>query len=110
MINTEIIAKVYELKEKLINSKEYKLVKDKEKLMEEKANELLTRYNYLFNEYNEAKRFENYGGKVKEYQKLLADTKLELDRNEYVIEYRKAYKDMEQVLSNIQDILFKDII
>ena len=110
MINTEILAKVYELKEKLINSDEYKKVKNTEKEMEEKCSSILIKYNYLFDEYNNAIRFINYGSDVESVQKQLAACKLELDNNEYVKEYKKAYKDMNVLLKRLENIIFDGII
>lgn len=110
MYNTEITSKVYKLKELLMNSKEYKAVKEKEKLMEENCSNLLIRYNYLFNEYNEALRFKDYGGDVENKQKALNQFKIELDNNEYVKEYKRAYKDMNKLLNVIQSIIFDGFI
>lgn len=110
MYNTEITSKVYELKQLLINSKEYKEVKEKEKLMEDNTMELLTKYNYLFNEYNEALRFKDYGSDVNKAQKELNEAKLELDNNKYVKEYKQAYKRMNKLLKEIQNTIFNGII
>ena len=82
MLDTRILELTYELKEKLINSDEYKLVKEKEKIMEEKCSNLLIRYNYLMDEYNNAIRFEKYGSDVDRARKSLANAKLELDIDE----------------------------
>ena len=110
MFNTEITAKVYKLKELLINSKEYKDVKEKEKLMEDNCTTLLIKYNHLFNEYNQALRFKDYGSDVGKIQKELNICKLELDNNEYVKEYKKAYKIMNRLLKEIQNIIFENLI
>ena len=110
MFNTDITIKVYELKEKLLTSDKYVIVKEKEKQMEENCSDLLIRYNYLFNEYNEALRFEKYGSDVNAIQKKLAECKLELDSNKYVKEYKKAYKEMNDLLRDIQGIIFNGII
>ena len=110
MYNTEITSKVFKLKELLLNSNEYKLVKEKEKLMEDNCSELLIKYNYLFNEYNEALRFKDYGSDVATKQKELNECKIELDNNEYVKEYKKAYKNMNKLLKQIQDIVFDGLI
>jgi len=110
MFTTEITNKVYELKEMLLNSNEYKLVKEKEKEMEEKCSNLLIKYNYLFNEYNEALRFKDYGSDVKGIQKELNKCKLELDSNEYVKAYKEAYKAMNKLLKDLQDIIFSKLI
>lgn len=110
MYNTEITSKVYKLKELLMDSKQYKEVKEKEKLMEENCSNLLIRYNYLFNEYNEALRFKDYGSDVESKQKELNQCKIELDNNEYVKEYKKAYNNMNKLLSEIQDVIFDGLI
>ena len=110
MFNTDIISKVYELKELIMNSKEYKMVKETERLMEEKCSLLLIKYNNIFNEYNQALRFKDYGSDVSKVQKELNNVKLELDQNEYVKEYKKAYKNMNKLLNEIQNNMFKGII
>ena len=110
MYSTEITAKIYKLKELILNCQEYKEVKEKEKLMEDKCGNLLIKYNYLFNEYNEALRFKDYGSDVESKQKSLYECKKELDDNIYVKEYRKAYKKMNVILKNIENILFEGII
>ena len=87
MLDTEILSLTYELKEMIINSKEYKDVKEKEKIMEEKCVSLLIKYNNLVDEYNNAIRFEKYGSDVNKVQKALHECKIELDTNEYVKDY-----------------------
>ena len=110
MYNTKILSKVYELKERLLNSTEYKLVKEKEMLMEEKCANLLIKYNHLFNEYNNALRFKDYGSDVNAAQRQLHECKIELDENVYVREYKEAYKRMDSLLKSIQKNLFNGII
>ena len=94
MINTLILAKVYELREALLKSDEYVKVKESENIMEEKCSSLLIKYNNLFDEYNQAIRFVKYGSNIEMIQKELARVKLELDNNEYVKDYKNAYKEM----------------
>ena len=108
MFNSEILAKVYELKEELLKSREYSLVKEKEKIMEEKCSLLLLKYNNAFNEYNEALRFKEYGSDIEGKQKILNEIKL--DTNVYVKEYKNAYKDMTKLLKDIEGNIFKGII
>ena len=110
MDTTEILAKVYELKESILDSKEYKDVKEKERLMEENCSALLIEYNHLFEEYNNALRFEKYGSNLSDIQKKLHECKLRLDTNPYVISYRDAYKHMQEILNEIQNTMYKDII
>ena len=110
MINTEIIIKTYELKDKILNSKEYKEVKEKEKEMEDNCSLLLIKYNRLFNEYNEAIRFKDYGSDVNKAQKELANCKKELDENNYVKEYRNSFKKMNKILKDIEKELFNELI
>ena len=110
MYNTQIISKVYDLKQMILNSNEYKQVKEKEKVMEENCASILVRYSNIFNEYNEALRFKDYGANVNEVQKRLHLCKLELDENIYVKEYKEAYKKMNELLGEIEGILFASII
>lgn len=109
MLDTKILESTYELKEMLLKSEEYKNVKEKEKIMEDKCSDLLIKYNYLVNEYNNAIRFEKYGSDVEGARKALADFKLELDSNKYVKEYNEAYKKMNNLLKDLQDIIFEGI-
>lgn len=109
MLDTKIIELTYDLKELLINSEEYKDVKEKEKLMEENCSDLLIKYNYLVNEYNSAIRFEKYGSDVNKARKELADFKLILDTNEYVKSYNEAYKRMNKLLAKLEAIIFEGI-
>lgn len=110
MLNTLVLAKVYELKDLLLESNEYKNVKKKEQLMEENCQNILIRYNYLFEEYNQALRFEKYGSDVNKIQKELNECKKELDRDEYIKDYRKAYKEIDKLLKSIQNTIFDKLI
>jgi len=110
MIDTKILELTYELKDMLINSEEYKDVKEKEKVMEENCTSLLIKYNSLMDEYNNAIRFEKYGSDVDKARKKLAECKMELDTNEYVKSYKNAYKKMNKLLSSLEDIIFDGII
>ena len=110
MFNTEITSKIYQLKELLVNCKEYKDVKEKERLMEDNCSELLIKYSNLINEYNQALRFKDYGSDIKTKQIELNKIKIQLDNNEYVRSYKKAYKTMVKLLEKIEDIIFEKII
>ena len=110
MFDTKITGKVYDLKEMLLNSREYMLVKEKEKEMEEKSSTLLLEYNYLFNEYNQANRFKDYGANVVGIQQKLNKCKEKLDNDYYVKEYKKAYKQMQKLLNELQDVIFEGIM
>lgn len=109
-MNTEVISKVYELKEYILESQEYKKVKKAEKIMEEKCADLLVKYNYLINEYNNALRFKDYGSDVEGAQRALYECKKELDDNIYVKGYKDAYKCINKYLKQIQENIFKGII
>lgn len=111
-LNSEILAKVFELKEKMINSDIYKELKNKERKMidDRECFALLNAYQLSQDKYNEAKRFEKYGGRVKEAQKELSEVKKKVYENVYVKEYNCAYKQMLKELNEIERIIFKDII
>lgn len=111
-MNSEILAKAFELKEKMINSDIYKELKNKEKNMldDKECFALLNAYQLAQDKYNEAKRFEKYGGKVEETQKELSEVKKKVYENKYVKEYNFAYKKMLKELNEIEKIIFKDII
>ena len=110
MFNSEILSKVYELREKLKDSNEYRLVKEKEKIMEEECSMLLIKYNNAFNEYNEALRFKDYGSDIESKQRILNEIKIELDNNKYIKDYKAAYKDITKLLKGIEAEIFKGII
>lgn len=110
MFNTKITAKVYELKEMLLHSREYEEVKNKERLMEENCANLLIKYNDLFNKYNDALRFKDYGSDVASAQKSLFNCKKELDNNPYVQDYKNSYRKMNQLLQELQSLIFENII
>lgn len=112
MNDTEILALVYELKEKIVNSDLYKNLKNNEKAMieDEECFKLLYLYQNIQNEYNEAKRFEKYGSDVENVQKRLFEIKYKVDENELVKKYNESYKLMKKELKNIEKIMFKDII
>lgn len=110
MLDTKILELTYELKDKILESEEYKLVKEKERLMEENCVQLLIKYNSLMDEYNNSIRFEKYGSDIEFSRKKLAECKLELDTNEYVKEYKQAYKNMNKMLSDIEKSVFKGLM
>lgn len=112
MNNSEIIAKTFELREKLLNSEVYKILKEKEKEMvdNEECFKLLSDFQCAKDKYNDAKRFEKYGGNIEESQRELSKIKRQLSENKYVKTYNEAYRKMIEQLRNIEKIIFKDII
>lgn len=92
----------YKLHDELLNSNEYKELKEKEKLMlmDKKVNDMINKYHDLLSK--------SYNDKSKELLKKLHLIKLRLDENELVINYKKAYKAYQLLISNITDITFKD--
>ena len=112
MSNSEILAKTFELKEKICSSELYKDMKEKEKKMleNEECFKLLCKYQATQSKYNEAKRFEKYGGNVSEASKEFSEIKYMVDENKFVKEYNEAYKKMKKELKRIENIVFQDII
>lgn len=112
MSNVDILKKVYDLKDKIIMSDLYVELKEKEKKMleDEECSKLLSLYQDAQGKYNEARRFENYGGDVSKAGKELSDIKVRVEENSYVKEYNKSYKKMKKELKHIEKILFKDIV
>lgn len=112
MSNSDILRKVFELKDMLVDSELYKRVKlAEEKMMkDETCFILLNTYQDVQKEYNEAKRFEKYGSDVLSVQKQLSDIKKKVNENELVIKYNEVYKEMKKELKKIEKMLFKDII
>lgn len=111
-LNSEILAKTFELKEILVNSNLYKNLKQKENNMmnDKDCFNLLCTYQNAQDKYNDARRFEKYGSDVKNAQKELSDIKQKVDENSLVREYNQAYKEMKKELKKIEKIIFKDII
>ena len=111
MDNSEILTKVFELKDKIVNSFLYTNLKEKEKRMldDEECFKLLSLYQEKQTEYNEAKRFEKYGSDVNKASKELSEIKIKVDSNKFVKEYNEAYKLMCKELKKIEKIIFKDI-
>ncbi len=109
---SEILKETFELKDKILNSAEYKTLKEKEnKMMNDKeCILLLNKFERAKEEYNNAKRFENYGSDVVSAQKLLSSVKTELDNNELVKEYNEAFKHMKKIIKNIEGAIFEGII
>lgn len=112
MCNSEIISMAYELKDRILDSELYKRLKESEKKMleDEKCSALLQQYQHIKDEYDNAKRFEKYGGNVEFFQKKLSEIKYKVDENEFVKEYNLIFKKMQSELSEIENIIFKDII
>ena len=88
----------------LLDTSQYKRLKEIEKKMldDKIASSLISKYQELVEKYGTDKSQNNL--------KLMHQAKLEMDQNELVIEYKKAYKEYQILLSNITDIVFKDII
>ena len=112
MISSDILIMTFELKDKILNSEEYKNLKEKENKMlnNSECMILLSEFEKIKEEYNQAKRFEKYGSNVAAIQKMLSDMKYKVDNNKYVKEYNEAYKIMKRKLKEIENIIFKDII
>ena len=112
MSNSDILALTFELKEKLLNSDSYKILKMCEKNMieDKECSLLLSEFEKAKEEYAQAKRFEKYGGDISGATKRLSEIKYLVDENKYVKEYNKAYKEMRKQLKSIEKIIFKDIV
>ena len=112
MNNSDILSKVFDLKDQIVNSELYIELKDKEKKMleDEECSKLLYLYQDAQSKYNEAKRFENYGSDLGKASKELSDIKVKVEENKFVKEYNECYKKMKKELKKIEKILFKDIV
>ena len=97
-----ILELAYKLHDLLLNSSEYKILKDCEEKMlnDDNANSLINAYHICLEKYN----FD----KSEEVLKKLSNAKLLMDQNELVILYKKAYKDYQILVGNITDVVFKD--
>ena len=112
MNNSDIIAKTFELKDKLVNSDLYIDLKKKEQdmLNNEECFKLLNSYQEAQTRYNDAKRFEKYGGDVASASKELSDIKCLVENNELVKAYNESYNNLRKELKRIEKILFKDVL
>lgn len=112
MGNVEILEKVFELRDKIVNSELYIDLKDKEKKMldDEECLKLLYLYQEKQSEYNEAKRFENYGSDIGAVSKELSCVKVMVEENRLVKEYNESYKNMKKKIKIIEKVLFEDIV
>lgn len=90
----------YKLHDELLNSKEYKNLKEKEHLMlsDSSLSELINSYHELL--------AKSYNDKSKELLKEIHFIKLKLDENELVINYKKAYKAYQLLIANITEVAF----
>ena len=110
--NSEIISKVFELRDKIINSEVYRELKEKEDEMmrDEGCFKLLSKYQEVQSKYNDAKRFEKYGSDIGGVSKELSDIKASVEKNELVKSYNESYKKMKKELKRIESILFEGIV
>ena len=90
----------YKLHDELLNSNEYKKLKEKEHLMlsDSSLKNLIDSYHELL--------LKSYNDKSKELLKEIDSIKLKLDENELVINYKKAYKEYQLLIANITEIAF----
>ena len=112
MNNSEILAKVFQLKDMIVENELYKDLKIKEKEMmdNDECFNLLCLYQNVQSKYNEAKRFENFGCDVNSIAKELSDIKCKVDNNQLVKAYNVSYKKVKQQLKDVESLLFKDIV
>lgn len=110
--STDILVLTYELKDKIINCNLYKELKEKEKEMikNDRCRLLFNKFQRAQDEYNDAKRFQNYGSNLNEIGTRLSLVKQEVYNNEFIKEYNHLYSEMRKTLANIEKIIFKDII
>ena len=92
----------YKLHDELLNSNEYKNLKEKEHLMLSDLS-----LNKLINSYHELLA-KSYNDKSKELLKEIHSIKLKLDENELVINYKKAYKEYQLLIANVTEVVFQD--
>jgi len=92
----------YQLHDKLIESIEYKELKNAESIMlnDKLAKSLIDNYHKLQELYSSDKK--------EETNKKLHQAKLEMDLNPLVIAYKLAYKNYQILVGNITDVVFKD--
>ena len=109
---SEILIKVFELKDKIVNSDLYLELKNKEKAMleDEECSKLLYLYQNVQSKYNEAKRFEKYGSDMASVSKELSETRCKVEEHCLVKDYNECYKRNVKQIKEIEKILFQDIV
>lgn len=110
-MNSDILALVFDLKDKIIKSDLYIDLKNKEKIMLDDiiCSKLLYEFQKAQDNYNESKRFEKYGSNIQEFQKILSEKKSQVYENKLVKEYLNAYNKFKIKLKEIEKIIFENI-
>lgn len=92
----------FELHDLLMNSEQYKKLKLAEKNMKEDSNaaSLIEKYHNLLSK--------SINIKTEKMNKELHQAKLEMDLNNLVIAYKKAFKEYQLLVDEITSIVFKD--
>jgi len=102
----------YELKELLEKDERFILLAEKEKAMENNEEVMALSYNKDLKETylsDALKHFDRNSPEVKHAHVELFRASDKLDNHPLVKEYLEAYKEVEKVLQQINDILFKDL-
>lgn len=100
------------IKDDIKNSFLYKDLKEKEKMMleDELTFILLSKYQEKQEEYNQSLKYEKYGSNPDKVRKELADLKLEVDRNSFVVAYKKSYQELFDLLNKLNKTILGGII
>lgn len=95
-----ITSLAFSLHDKLMESKEFKTLKEYETIMlnDESSKSLIDNYHHLQELYSSLK--------TNEMQTKLHKAKLLMDENENVINYKKAYKEYQLLIGKITDLVF----
>ena len=107
----DYLVKAYELKELIAQDERFIILSVKEKEMETNEEVMALSYNKDLKETylsDALKHFPSNSPEVKHARVELFHANERLDSHPLVKEYLKAYKEVEQVLNSINEILFKD--
>lgn len=109
----EYLERAYELKELMNEDPRFIRLLKAEKAMENNEEVMALSYNKDLKETflsDALKHFDSHSEEVKKARLELYRASERLDAHPLVKEYLKAYKEVEQVLEEINDILLKDVI
>lgn len=109
MIEFESALKINELIKK---NQKYLTLKEREKVMldDKDTFKLLVDYQKKQDEYNEALKYKDYGSNPGKVQKELADIKYLVDTNELVKNYNLAYKELIELLNQVNETILEGVI
>lgn len=108
---TDITSETYNLSDMIISSDIFYKYKEKKQLVQQdkKAQELIWAFNKKKEEYEEAQRFGRYHPEFDRVAKEVRVFKREMDLYEPIANYKKAEKQLEQLLNDVSLIIARSV-